>query len=163
MATSAELLATYRLARQCVYQAAEGLSQQDAVWKPAEQVKSIQGLLVHLGGAERYWLSRLGYSVPDWPEGDALENTLVFLHDMETLLVSSVEAAEPEAFSQEVATERGPLSLAWTLKRVTQHVFYHLGTLVYLRCAREPGWQAEAGLSHWQRAADSFSELVPVD
>lgn len=163
MATSVELLVTYQLTRQCVYQAAEGLAQQDAVWKPAEQVKSIQGLLVHLGGAERYWLSILGHSVPDWPEGDALENTLAFLREMETLLVSLVEAAAPEAFSQEVATERGPLSLAWTVKRVTQHVFYHLGTLVYLRRAREPDWQAEAGLSYWQRAADSFSRLVPAD
>lgn len=161
MAASAELLATYRLARQCVYQAAEGLAQQDAVWKPAEQVKSIQGLLVHLGGAERYWLSILGYSVPDWPEGDALENTLAFLRDMETLLVRSVEEAGPEASKQQVATKRGPLSLVWTVKRVTQHVFYHLGTLVYLRRVREPGWQAEAGLSYWQQAADGFSELVP--
>jgi len=163
MATSAELLTVYRLARRSVYQATAGLAQQDAVWKPAGQVKSIQELLVHLGGAERYWLSLLGYQVPDWPEGDALENSLAFLREMETLLVHSVEAATPEAFNRQIKTARGPLSLAWTVKRVTQHVFYHLGTLVYLRRVREPGWPAEAGLSYWQEAADGFSQLVPGD
>ncbi|MFQ5795280.1 MAG: DinB family protein [Candidatus Bipolaricaulia bacterium] len=163
MATASELLAVYRLARQAVYQAADGLSQQDAVWKPTEHVKSIQELLVHVGGSERFWLSKLGYDVLDYPEDNALEHTLAFLHEMKELVTSYVTAATPEQFNAPVSTDRGPLTLAWVLKRVTQHMFYHLSTLVYLRRVREPSWDGEAGLSYWQKAVDAFSELIPPE
>lgn len=163
MARAAELLDVYRLGRASVYRAAEGLSPQDALWKPAEHVKSFQELLVHLGGAERFWLSALGYQVLAFPEGNGLEEALAFLRGMAQRLEAYVEGATPEQFNAAVATERGPLSLAWVLKRVTQHMFYHLGTLVYLRRVRQPEWDGDAGLAYWQRAVDAFSALVPTE
>lgn len=162
MADAQALLKPYRLGRKAVYRAVEGLTQEDALWRPAPGVKSIQGLLVHLGGAERFWLDLLAREVLDLPQGDGLEEALDFLRGMEALMVHHVESAGPDLV-REVTTARGPLNLAWVLKRVTQHAFYHLGTLVYLRLARQPDWSAEAGLGDWQRAADAFSALVPVE
>jgi|GEM_PF-5105965 len=154
------LLHPYRLGRQSVYRAAEGLSQADAVWKPAEHLKSIQGLLVHIGGAERFWLSTLGYVVLEFPKDDDLAKALSFLQAMETCLAGYVQEATPEQLCTRQATDRGELSLAWTVKRVTQHMFYHLGTLVYLRSLREPDWHGDAGLGYWQTAADAFGALI---
>ncbi len=160
MVRAADVLNAYRAGRRAVYRAAEGLSQADASWKPAPHVKSIQELLVHLGGAERAWLSALGYDVLDFPQGDDLDRTLDFLREMEALLTDIVAAASVEAFNRPVATERGPLTLAWVLKRLTQHMFYHLGTLVYLRAARQPAWDRDAGTDYWRAAVDAFSDLV---
>jgi len=163
MVPATDILNAYRAARRAVYRAAEGLSQVDATWKPAPHVKSAQELLVHLGGAERAWLSALGYDVLDFPEGDDLDQTLRFLREMEALLADLVESASADEFNRPVETERGPLTLAWVLKRLTQHMFYHLGTLVYLRRAREPDWEGDAGTDYWRAAVDAFSELVRID
>jgi len=148
------------LGRACVYRACEGLSRQHAAWKPAEHVKSIQELLVHLGGSERFWLGQLGHPTRDFPEGDSLEAALTFLKDMENAVRGIVEPMSAAQFNQAAPTERGEFSMAWALKRVTQHMFYHLGTLVYLRSACEPSWEGDAGLRHWQKAVDAFSALV---
>lgn len=157
------LLHPYRLARLSIYRASEGLSQKDAVWKPAEHLKSMQALLVHLGGAERFWLSTLGYEVLAFPEDDQLESALSFLKAMQALLEGYVTQSTPEQLVAGQNTDRGELSLAWLVKRVTQHMFYHLGTLVYLRRLRQPDWHADAGLGYWQQAADAFGALIDVN
>jgi len=163
MVPAADILNAYRAGRRAVYRAAEGLSQADATWKPAPHVKSSQELLVHLGGAERAWLSLLGHDVLDFPEDDDLDQTLRFLRAMEALLADIVESASVEEFNRSLETERGPLTLAWVLKRLTQHMFYHLGTLVYLRAARQPDWDRGAGTDYWRAAVDAFSALVRTD
>lgn len=159
MVTAQALLDAYHLGRKSVYQAVAGISQEDAAWKPADNVKSIQQLLVHLGGAERFWLSKMGRDVLDYPQDDALENTLEYLKNMENMLTHYVEEAS-EQLDDGLSTDRGKLSLAWVIKRVTQHMFYHLGTLVYLRSVRQPEWEDDAGLTYWQNAVDAFSALV---
>lgn len=162
MVTAQELLNAYHLGRKSVYQAVSGISQEDFIWKPADNVKSMQQLLVHLGGAERFWLSKLGRDALDYPQDDALKNTIEYLKDMENLLTRYVEEA-PEQLDDEVSTDRGKLSLAWVIKRVTQHMFYHLGTFVYLRSIRQPEWEGDAGLTYWQTAVDAFSALVRTE
>jgi len=158
-----DLLNAYQLSRKAVYEAVEGLSQEHATWKPAEQAKSIQELVVHLGGAERFWLGTLGYEVLDFPTSDELSEAVAFAQGMEGIIAKQLKEATPEKLNEKVSTERGDLSLAWLVKRVNQHMFYHLGTLVYLRMIVEPDWEGEAGLSTWQKAVDTFSSLVETE
>ncbi len=162
MAHNDALLTPYRLGRQSVYRAVEGLAQADAVWKPARHVKSIQETLIHLGGAERFWLTTLGRGTLDFPEDDGLDVAEAFLRAMQGVVEGHVAAADEAELVRAQTTERGELSLAWMVKRVTQHMFYHLGTLVYLRACRQPDWHGDAGLRHWQAAADAFSALIPA-
>lgn len=163
MAYQEALLKPYQLGRMSVYRSIEGLPQADAIWKPSEHVKSIQETLVHIGGAERFWLKTLGRDALDFPDGDALDQTETFLKGMEAVVTNHLKGATLEELTRTVSTDRGALSLAWMVKRITQHMFYHLGTLVYLRTCREPNWHGDAGLRYWQTAADAFGELVQPD
>lgn len=163
MVQSADLLNVYQLGRKCIYEAIEGLSQEEAAWKPAENVKSIQALFVHIGGAEKFWLSAIGYGVLDFPESSDMEDAKTFVKGMEGLMAQYLNAASQEKLNEKISTDRGDLSLAWVVKRVTQHMFYHLGTFVYLRLILQPAWEGQAGLSTWQKAVDSFSSLVETE
>ncbi len=163
MIQAMDLLNTYQLGRKAVYEAIEGLSQEHATWKPAEHVKSIQELVVHIGGAERFWLSTLGFEVLDFPTSNELSDGVAFAEGMENIIANHLQKMSQVQFNEKISTERGDLSMAWLVKRVTQHMFYHLGTLVYLRLLVEPDWESEAGLSTWQKAVDSFSSLVATE
>lgn len=157
---ASDLLNVYQLGRKCIYEAIDGLSQEEMMWKPAEHVKSIQELSVHIGGAEKFWLSAIGYEVLDFPKSSKIEDAKAFVKGMEGLMAQYLNAASQEKLNETISTDRGDLSLAWVVKRVTQHMFYHLGTFVYLRLMLQPEWEGRAGLSTWQKAVDAFSALV---
>jgi len=158
-----EILNVYTLSRECIYKFCEGLSEDQATWKPAEHSKSMLELLYHLTDAERYWFYKLERAIPEPPHEVTLATTTDHLHEMEQFITNDISNSEPAELTRLIETNRGELSLLWALKRVTHHMHYHLGTLVYLRTQLDPEWESDAGTKLWSTAVDAFSELIPSD
>lgn len=163
MATANQLVLVYQTARRSLEEAVEGLAEETARYKPADHVASIAELLVHIGDSERRFLDLLGYDTPSPPTQTSLNEACAYLERMEECLCRAVRDARSEELTALVETGRQPISLAWTIKRVTQHMLYHLGTIVYLRRLCEPDWAGEAGGRGWGQAVDALSDLIPVE
>jgi uncharacterized damage-inducible protein DinB len=158
-----EILEVYKLTRTSIYQALEGLSEDNAAWIPREGASSIQQISFHLGAAECFWFSKFGLSVIESPKDRSIASTITHLHAMEEVILKTFTTKNPVELSKNITTDRGELSLFWALKRVTHHMNYHLGTLVYLRSILEPDWDGQAGQEYWANAVDAFSELIDLE
>lgn len=163
MATLSEILFVYNLTRASIYSALEGLSEEHALWVPDESAASIQKISLHLAAAERFWLSKFGIEVPESPSDASIGSILHHLHEMEDFVTGTFENADLGQVNRPQSTDRGEISMLWVLKRVTHHMNYHLGTLVYLRSILEPDWAGAAGRDHWATAVDAYSDLIELE
>ena len=163
MSNPNQLLNVYKKSRHTIYEFSEGLEESHANWRPMEHSQNITDILFHLTDAERYWFYTLGEETPSKPDDVTLSTTMEHLKEMEHFISDLFESRSLDELNSSTETNRGNLSLSWAIKRLTHHMNYHLGTLVYLRTQLEPEWEGEAGLKHWAEAVDAFSELIPTD
>lgn len=125
-------------------QAIAGLSVEALDWVPRPDMNSLCVLIVHLTGAERYWIGDMAGQIPSGRDRAAefkvsgldettleqrLQDSLMFARGvLETLTLDDLAAERPSpnpAFKP--STERGTVTAGWALLHALEHTALHTG------------------------------------
>ena len=126
-----------------VEQAIQDLPQEALDWSPGEGMNSIAVLIVHLTGAERYWIGdvALGESsgrdraVEFHARGISLDALLARLADTSAYAQSALTLLTLGDLEQERVSPRDgrKFSVAWALLHALEHTAIHLGHIQITR------------------------------
>ena len=126
-----------------VSKALEGLPQEALDFKPAEDIPSICILVVHLTGAERYWIGDVAASDPSDRDRDrefqsrglsesALKERLESIAEYVQIQLGSMTIQDLTA-SRVSPRDRKKFSVAWALLHALEHTAIHLGHVQIIR------------------------------
>jgi uncharacterized damage-inducible protein DinB len=127
-----------------IEKALEGLPQAGLDWLPGKEMNSIAVLVVHLAGAERYWIGDVlggdpsnrnrdmefqvhGLSGQDLK--DRLSDSLAYIRNQ----VSALNLQDLAAQRTSQRYREGEVSVAWSLLHVLEHTALHLGHIQVAR------------------------------
>jgi len=120
-----------------IEQALEGLPQEALDWKPAADMNSLCVLVIHLTGAERYWIGDVVAGEPSHRERSAefqavgmdipaLKERLKQTEAYTRTVFESLQLHDLEA--PRISPREGHrLSVAWSLGHALEHTALHLG------------------------------------
>lgn len=110
-------------------------------WSPAEDMNSINVLVTHTAGSQRYWIGEVVAGDPAHRDREAEFKVHGF--DQDTLVqrltesLASVRSALDGLAVEDLASmrdlSRGPRSVAWVLGHVLQHTGTHVGHIQLMR------------------------------
>lgn len=124
-------------------QALDGLSAEQAAWKPAPGNNSIHDIVRHLtlwkhmvlDGMDGRGADFAGYAARDWPGTETTEQSwrddLAALHEVSDTLLERVAALDPHHLG--AAPGEGGVPLVWKLLNMATHDAYHAGQIRHLR------------------------------
>lgn len=126
-----------------VKQALEGLPVEALDWTPGPHMNSLTVLVVHLTGAERYWIGDVAGETPSGRDRDAefrarglsadmvkqrLDETLISCRDVLAGLTVADLAAERTS-----SRDGSKYTVAWALAHALEHTGLHLGHIQLMR------------------------------
>ncbi len=120
-----------------IAQALDGLPQTALDWIPDKGANSIDGLIFHLTGAERYWIGDVGSGDPAPRDraaefratGNTTEALRKRLDDTLAYARRALETLTLQDLEQERTSPRdgGKFSMSWALLHALEHTAIHLG------------------------------------
>ena len=131
--------------------AIKGLPQDALDWTPGPETNSLSALVVHLTGAERYWIGDVIAGEPaerdreaEFRVKDISEQELILRLSQNEALIR--KALEPLALQELEATRKSPRNgrsviVGWALCHVLKHTALHLG---HMQITRQLWYQRES-------------------
>ena len=126
-----------------ILQSLEGLSQDALDWVPGQDMNSINVLLAHIVGSERFWIGDIAAQEPSHRDRDAEFRTRgVEADDFRIRLAGNLEYArnvvEKMSLQDLEATRVRPsdgseFTVAWSLLHALEHATSHLGQIQITR------------------------------
>ena len=120
-----------------IEQALAGLPQEALDWKPGPDMNSLNVLVTHLTGAERYWIgdvamgdiSHRDREAEFRAQGLSSEDLIERLRVMDSYCESALNALEPSDLEAVRASPRDgrDYTVAWALLHALEHTAIHLG------------------------------------
>ena len=126
-----------------ILNAIEGLPQEALDWIPGEDIPSINVLVTHLTGAERYWIGDVAGGVPSDRNRDeefstsgldlaALKERLLEIDAFEKNLFAKINLVDMESICISPRTGRR-FTVGWALMHALEHTAIHLGHIQIVR------------------------------
>ncbi len=111
-------------------------------WSPGPEMNSLSVLIVHLSGAERYWVGDVVKGEPSFRDRDAEFRVKGLSHDLLKRRITDLEAYEKGVFEAmglaELEEERisprdgRKYTVAWALSHALEHTAIHVGHIQIL-------------------------------
>jgi uncharacterized damage-inducible protein DinB len=111
-------------------------------WSPAPEMNSLSVLIVHLAGAERYWVGDVVQGIPSFRDRDAefrakglsagaLAQRITDLESYERLVLGNLDLASLE--EERISPRDGRrTTVAWALSHALEHTAIHVGHIQIL-------------------------------
>ncbi len=120
-----------------IEKALEPLPQEAMDWSPGPEMNSLSVLIIHITGAERYWVGDIVIGEPSNRDRDAefkasgLDKNILLrrLHETEAYIAGSLSRVKPSDLeTTRIHPRRGDaVSVTWALLYAFEHVVLHLG------------------------------------
>ena len=117
-------------------------------WSPAEGVRSVKDAILHVAGANYFFLTKLGFELPDdvdmmtLPSTTGKDKVVAILKSSNQLVKDKIAMVETSSFGDKVEMPFGEFNRLSTLLLIMEHNGEHKGQLIAYARANgiKPPW-----------------------